>query len=159
MIIIIFYINHNVKYTIQYTLMCIKKEIRLYKNDLSFSAFIKVLKYILVYVRLKPTYKFLFKKLFADITSFQGLNQLFNNIQKICIETFLLTLNSRLRQLTFIVTSFKTEKWRLPMLCCSVNYCICEITMKQDRFRMIMNEMFRIVISNMYIIHKNTSWS
>ena len=48
------------------------------------------------------------------ITSVQYLKQMFNNIQKICTEKFLLTLvlNYVYRQLRFIMTSPKTEKWR-----------------------------------------------
>ena len=72
-----------------------KNEMKQYENDLEFQWFTKVLKISFVFVRFKSTY-IIIHRIFAQITSIYCLKQIFNNVQKICIETFLLILHSHL---------------------------------------------------------------
>ena len=77
---------------------------------------------------------------------------MFIYIQKTCIETFLLTLHSR--QYTANVYCDIT-KHRKNDVCRGyvVKLIKCKITIKQDKIRIIKDEIFRILIIYMYIAH------
>ena len=81
---------------------------------------------------------------------------MFNNIQKICIETFVLTLHSRLWTANFLWRHSKPNNdVRRKYV---VKYIICEITLKEDKIWIIVDEIFRIVIIYMYITHSILHW-
>ena len=67
---------------------------------------------------------------------------MFNNIQKMCSEKFHWSSNHAYRQLTFIVTSLKTEK-RCP-LTSVVKLIISEITLIQDKIQFTIDDIFKI---------------
>ena len=62
----------------------------------NFSGLTKISKMYFGFYKVKIDIYIFIKGINAQITSIQCLKHMFDNIQKICIETFLLTLRSRL---------------------------------------------------------------
>ena len=69
---------------------------------------------------------------------------MFDKIQNICIKSFYWPCNHASRELTIIMASLETEKRSPPIKV--VKQSIWEITMKLDKTRIIIDEIFRIVI-------------
>ena len=59
------------------------------------------------------------------------------------------------RQLTFIVTSLKTEKWRPPTLCCKVNYMWNHIETGWNSNHFRRNNNMYITHSMLYLVSYN----
>ena len=74
---------------------------------------------------------------------------MFNNIQMICIETFLLTLHSRLKTANVYCDVTQNRKMKS-----AVKLIVCEIRMNQQRYRIKIDGNFLIVIINFIITHR-----
>ena len=83
-------------YHLQYTLIFMKKKWSIIKMNWNFRRFTKVSKMYFGLYKVKIDIYIFIQGINAQITSIQCLKHMFDNIQKICIETFLLTLLSRL---------------------------------------------------------------